>query len=701
MRNTFILIFRSKGRPEITIVSAKPMDSPAMIPSPSAVSQPAPEVPKFSPKQSRRSKGREPPPRPKTRPVSELTLDTDQLEMGPVIPGERTSVQVQSSQESDLNDAPAVPARKMQSHCMEATSNLEVDTAESETRPSPVEVNGVKEATLDNSSVSPVDAAVTARKSRPTVITKPPKKTPVPCQDAEQKHGNQEQEEVRKEAKVITDANQGGKPPPPAKKPRPAVKPKPSSSAETPSKEPTEKKKLDGAVAPKPKARPTVILPAKPPKVSSGAPKLSDSETAKDKDEGKAQVKPSRPTVILPTKDKSTEARKPSESESVKDKEEGLVKDKSSRPTVILAAKPPKMTETSKPSENRREDEQAEVKPPSAEVAEKVRDKGNNGELTAAPRSVKAKRAPTVIRAPRPEGQGTGEVRKPPQRPKRGPSVRRAAPPRPASVPAEENEGQDDATSPSQEGSDAGVSAQAKERKQEKKAKPPRPVSMPGLKENENLLNVQKLHDAESPVEGEGALNRKGSRKRPPPPRPPAAESDRGGVEPTPETIDKANVPDEKSREKHRPTAPRPPTSEPVRVEVEPTPEVRDKTESKDSKPKGKNKPPRPSSKVLEGKPSKHSPEETEEGHHVDKPKPARPAPVAPKVDAGSRNEAETRTVGETSADNHVKGTSDARDSEAGHEKASSKSKPRPPRPASSSVSSKNKPQRPSGPTTQ
>ena len=680
-------------------MSAKPMDSPAMIPSPSAVSQPAPEVPKVSPKQSRRSKGREPPPRPKTRPVSELTLETDELEMGPVIPGERTSVQVQSSQESDLNYAPVVPVRKMQSHSMEDTWNLEVDTAESESRPAPVEVDGVKEATLDNTGVSPVDAAVTARKSRPTVIIKPPKKTPVPCQDAEEKHRNEEQEEVRKDEKVIPDANQGRKPPPPAKKPKPAVKPKPSSSAETPSKEPTEEKKMDDAVAPKPKARPTVILPAKPPKVS-GAPKLSDSETAKDENEGKAQVKPSRPTVILPTKDKCTEARKPSESDSVKDKEEGPVKDKSSRPTVILAAKPPKMTETSKPSENHREDEQAEVKPSSAEVSEKVRDKGNDGELTAAPRSTKVKRVPTIIRAPRLEGQGTGEVRKPPQRPKRGPSVRRAAPPRPVSVPAEENEGQDNATSRSQEESDAGVSAQVKEKKQGKKAKPPRPVSMPGLKENENLLNAEKLHDAESPVEGEAALNRKGSRKRPLPPRSPAAELDRGGVEPTPEAIDKTNVPDDKSRKKHRPPAPIPPTSEPVRVGVEPTPEARDKTEDKDSKPKGKIKPPRPSSRVLEGKPSKHSPEETEEGH-VDKPKPARPAPVAPKVDAGSRNEAETRTVGETSADNHVKGTSDARGSEAGHDKASSKSKPRPPRPASSSVSSKNKPQRPSGPTTQ
>lgn len=698
MRNTFFYIFRSKGRPEITIVSAKPMDSPAMIPSPSTLSQPAPEVPKISPKQSRKSKGREPPPRPKTRPVSELTLETDELEMGPVIPGEGTSVQVQSSQESDLNYVPVVPARKMQSHSMEDTSNLEVDTAEKESRPAPVEVDGVKEATLDNSGVSPVDAASTVRKSRPTVITKPPKKTPVPCQDAEEKHRNEEQEEVKKEEKVIPDVNQGGKPPPPAKKPKPAVKAKPPSSAETPSKESTEEKKMDGAVAPKPKARPTVILPAKPPKVS-GAPKLADSETAKDEDEGKAQVKSSRPTVILPTKDKSSEARKASESESVKDKEEGPVQVKSPKPTVILAAKPPKMTETSKPSEGSREDEQAEVKPSSAEAAEKVRDKGNDGELTAAPRSVKAKRVPTVIRAPRPEGQGTGEVRKPPQRPQRGPSVRKAAPPRPVRVPAEENEGQDNATSRSQEESDAGGSAQVKERKQEKKAKPPRPVSMPGLKEYENLLNVQKLHDTESPVEGETALNRKGSRKRPPPPRPPAAEPDRRGVEPTPEAIDKANVPDEKSTEKHRPPAPRPLTSEPVRVEVEPTPETRDKMDDKGSKPKGKSKPPRPSSRVLESKPSKHSPEEMEETH-MDKPKPARPALVAPKVDAGSRNDAETRTVGETSADNHVKGTSDARDSE-GHGKVSSKSKPRPPRPTSSSVSSKNKPQRPSGPTTQ
>ena len=671
-----------------------------MIPSPSALSQPAPVVPKVFPKQGRKSKGREPPPRPKSRPVSELTLETDEPTWGAVISGEGASAQGQSSQESDLKFAPVAPARKMQSHNVDDTSNLKekvelinrVDAAENESSPA-VEVDGVKEATLGNTGVSTVDTAATGRKSRPTVISKPPKKNPVPCQDALEKHGNEEQKEVRKEEKVTPDANQGGKPPPPAKKPKPAVKPKPSIAVEPPSKEPAEEKKMDSAVAPKPKARPTLILPAKPPKVN-GAPKLSDSETCNNTDEGKTQMKPSRPTVILPNKPKNSEARKPaSESEPAKDKEERPVQVKSSRPTVILPPKPPKMSETSKPSESSREDEQAEVKPSSAEAAEKLRDKRNDQELTAAPQSVKPKRVPTVIRAPRPEGLDTGELRKPPQRPQRGPSVRKAAPARPVRVPAEESEGQDNTTSRTQEESDTGVSAAVKEKKQEKKAKPPRPVSMPGFKENENLLNAPKLHDAESPVEGE-TLNRKDSRKRPPPHRPPTAEPGRDVVEPTTETIDKTNVPDEKSREKHRPPPPRPPMSEPVRVEVEPTPEPRDKTENKDSKSKGKNKPPRPSSRVLESKALKHSTEET------DKPKPARPVAVGPKVDTCNSNEAETRTVGETSTDNHMKGTHDARDSE-GHEKAPSKSKPRPPRPAASSASSKNKPQRPTGPTTQ
>lgn len=722
---------KAKGKPEITIVSARPMDTPGVIPPPSAPRPqvdtsgvlPAPsapnllvqesEEPKVPQRPGRRSKGREPPPRPKTRPVSELT---DEQHIAPVIPGEGISTQVtpgkreegKTNEDSDLKRAALVPSRKVLNHNMD--SNLEeklelnnrveskevvedklarsiagkatvIDTKHAENESgSPVEVDGVIETAPPTSSVPAADAATTAKKNKPTVIlSKSLKKSPSPLPDSEEKQGNKSQKEANKEDKQLPLTNQGGKPPTPAKKPKPAVKPKPISVVETPSKETVEDKKLDTSVAPKPKPRPTVILPSNPAKVTEGLkPSLGETETTKDEGESKAQVKPSRPTVILPHKPKLREEPKSCETDSVNEKEKEAVQGKLSKPTVISRAKPSQLTEASKPTDDGNECERADIKPVSDVSMRKGQEGGKDQEQTLAPQSVKPKRVPTVIRAQRPEGQDAGEMRKAPKRPQRGPSVRKPAPPRPVSAPSEEKEDQDSPTPSTQEESGIDVFAQVTDKKQEKSPKPQRPVSM----------DAQRSNDVKALVKGESALNRKGSKKRLAPPRPPAAVPHRLEVEPT-------NVPDKTFKEKHQPPPPRPPTAEPVEEKVDPTSNTRDETEEKDGKATGKNKPLRPPSKVLD---SKYLPEETNHSR-VDKPKPARPAPVAPKIDAANRNEAETRTIGETSAGGHVKGTCDARDSE-GPENAS-KAKQKPPRPASSSFSSKKKPHRPSGPTAQ
>lgn len=752
-----------KGRPEITLVSAKPMDSSAVIPPPSAQSQPAPvrEEPKLPQKPVRKSKGREPPPRPKTRPVSELTLETDEHDMGSVIGDVKVSRDIEGEEKtvgstllnesSGLKTAPVVPEQKVKNHkteyhdvCREkdnTNDNISLEeklefnqkakiAVVKEDRPvkevaakpaaikakpteneskSPIELDGVKEFSLDNPGV-PVRGTVSAgKKSKPTVIiAKPAKKTAT--LEPEERNRSEEQPEASKEEinlKQLPVTIQEKKPPPPAKKPKPAVKPKPSSIVEAPVKEPTEEKKLDSAVAPKPKVNPTVMLPVKPVKI--------------------------------------TEAPKPA-SESNKEKGENNVQEKASRPTVILPAKPSKMSEASKASDseisNCKDDGQTCLKPVSAEPVELQKE--GKGQQSAASQAVKPRRVPTVIRASRPEGQDISEVRKPPKRPQRGPSVRKAAPPRPDGASVKEDKEQGELIASTHEESNTVVSAQVTDKVQQKKPTPPRPVSMPGVKENETLIDSKKWHELESPLDT--TLSRKGSRKRPPPPRPSAAEHGRREVMATPGTCDNTDAPDEKSKEKHRPPPPRPPAAEPDRGQKEPSSDICDeihalneksknkprpaprrppmvehsnakadlsrealKTHDIIDKPKEKNKPPRPSSKALDSTPQKQLDEETGESHNDNKSKPVRPAPVVPKADDASRKLAETRTVVESSADEHAKDTSITTHDSAqevghsaakGHEKAASKSKPKPPRPASSSSSSKNKPHRPSGPAT-
>ncbi|KAL9972092.1 hypothetical protein ACROYT_G018333 [Oculina patagonica] len=757
---------KAKGRPEISIVSARPMDSTGVIPPPSVPSQPiaAPEMPKVPQKPGRKSKGREPPPRPKTRPVSELTLGTDEQDMGLASGEEEREVEEGTSKSDVLKEGavsrvagPFVPAKKVPEEKSEAsdvseeknglspadkselTQRVEQEMVKDDhsvrkpaAKPTvirakpkenitqnnskpPVEVEGVKETKQDSNGI-PVENAATGKKVKPTVIiaAKPPKKAE--AQTEEQKVGKEPSNEI---AKPVT-TSQGGKPPPPAKKPKPPVKAKPISTLERQSKPPSEENKPDSTAAPKPKMRPTVIVAAKPPKISEAA--KPDEESSKKKEEDQPQVKPS-------------------------------------------------------------------TAPAPVEAVQGAHDK----EETAAAPAVKPKRFPTIIRAaPRPDAPGTGEQQKAPKRPQRGPSIK-APPRRPVSAPAEENKKQEKLAADEQDEPSKSVSEQVVESVQEKTPKPQRPVSLHGVKDSEVLKDVKKLDHARSPVEESDALTRKGSRKRPPPPRPPtvepageerdlspetpdkkpdADEKAKGKVRPPPprpptvepvgekgdltsETHDQKQDSDEKFKGKTRPPPPRPPTGEPVGEKGNASPEAHDKTQHDDETSKGKtrppaprpptvesvggkgdsspethaktqgpdekskrkNRPPRPSSRVLDEKHPKHSHIETEESHTHEKTKPVRPAPVAPNqshVTSKNVHEAETRTVAQSSADDHVQETSHARDSARGadhstaevhekekSEKASSKAKPKPARLAPSSTSTtKNKPHRPSAPAT-
>lgn len=656
-------------------------------PPPSASSQPAPvpDFPKVPQKPGRKPKGREPPPRPKTRPVSELILGADEQDMGLVErEGEsshRTTEEGVLGMGEDTGEAkvskegsvsriagPVVPARQIPGDKSEASDvsreehntvvnsileeKLELtkraeremvikedravkkpvakptiirrkpeENTQNDSKP-PVDAEGMKEANPDSNGI-PVGNAATGKKVKPTVITavKPPKKM-----DPEPEKGKEEEEKDGSNAKPIPINSQGGKPPPPVKKPKPPVKAKPSSTLQTPRNESTEENKPDShTAAPKPKMRPTVILAARPPPKISDVQKPSDDESAKNKGEDQPQVKPAAVTEPV-------------------------------------------------------------------EAIQGVSDE----EKTAATPVVKPRRVPTIIKAPRPDVQDTGEVRKPPNRPQRGPSIK-APSRRPVSAPNEDNKEQDTLTADSQDEPSTGVSEQVTDNIQEKSPKPRRPVSIPGVKGNETLMDTKKLNEAASPVEESTALTRKGSRKRPPPPRPPTVEPASEKLDSSPETHRKT----QDAKGKIKPPPSRPPA-------VDSTAVTHDKNGVQD--PKGKAKPTRPSSKILDNKPLKHLHGETGESPTDEKPKPGRPAPVAPsEAHVTNKNVAETRTVAESSADGHVQDTSHARDSVRGvghstaevhekNEKASSKAKPRPPRPQPSSFPTKNKPHRPSAP---
>ena len=683
--NIIKIPFRTKGRPEITIVSARPMDSTGAIPPPSVSSPPAPEIPKVPQKPSRKPKGREPPPRPKNRPVSELTLGTDEQDEGSVaregerfereLEGNTSRSKVQNSPNVLPVGSPTVPPRKVPeiksktSGVSGENSNQSLDdkaelprkaevmkddhavkkpvpakptvarakpkeSNENDSKPSG-EDEGVKETKLDNISVPVEGASTSGKRIKSTVIIAPPKPAKKKEPEAEAPKGKGEGNEPSNEK---PSAVTGGKPPPPAKKPKPPAKAKPTSVLETPSKPSTEENKPDTTVVPKPRMRPTVIVAAKPPKVNDAV--KPDEEFSKSKEESQARLKP-------------TAAAAPVEAQQ----------------------------------------------------------QAHDEEKSAAAQSVKPKRAPTVIRAaPRPDVQDTGEERKPPKRPQRGPSIR-APPRRPVSAPAEETKKQEKHIADGQDE----VSEQVKA--QEKAPRPPRPVSIPGVKENETFKDAKKQNEAASPVEESTTMTRRGSRKRPPPPRPPAVEPVGEKVDSTPETKHKTKDLDEKSKARTRPPPPRPPSVDNASDKEASAPEVLDKTAPKDSdeKSENKNRPPRPASKVLDDKPSKHVHGETEESRVQEKPKPVRPAPVAPNessVTNKNLHEAETRTVAESTRDDHVQETSHARDDSAreaapstaeSHEKeksqkTSSKAKPKPARPPSSTTSTKNKPHRPSAP---
>ena len=665
------------------------MDSTGVIPPPSVTSPPAPEIPKVPQKPSRKAKGREPPPRPKSRPVSELTLGTDEQDEGSVArEGDRVEKEVEgNTSESKVLKAPivppvgspVVPPRKMPEVKFKTgdtsgeNSNLSLDDKSELSckagmvkddnavkKPVPAkptivgakakestqndsklsaETEGVKETKLDSNPV-PVEGATTAaKKIKPTVIIAPKaakKKEP----ETEAPKGKDEGKEPSNEK---PSAVTGGKPPPPAKKPKPPVKAKPSSVLGTSSKPSIGENKPDATVAPQPKMRPTVI-----------APKMND------------------------------------------------------------AAKPDEESSKSKV------DCQARLKPAAAAAPVEAKQQEHDEEKIATASSVKPKRAPTIIIAvPRPDVQGTGEERKPPKRPQRGPSIR-VPPRRPVSAPAEEDKEQGKQAADGQDEPAAGE----QDRVQGKAPRPARPASIPGVKENETLKDAKKLKETASPVEESTAMTRKGSRRRPPPPRPPTVEPVGQKVDSTLETQNGTEDVDDKSKARTRSPPRRPPAVDNASDKAASAPEILDKTVPQDSheKAKNKNRPPRPAFKVLEDKPSKHLHGETEkrEGETQEKLKPVRPAPVAPHesgVTSKNVHEAETRTVAESTRDDHVQETAHAPDvardvslssisasstaeiheKEQSH-KASSKAKPKPTRPPSLTSSTKKKPHRPSAP---
>lgn len=733
-------MFSPKGRPEISIVPAKPMDSSGVIPPPAVPAQPAPVFEEPLPKapQWRKPKGREPPPRPKTRPVSELTLESDELDMGSVISDKKINTHKEDVTKADgsrLSNTPTFPTQKVKNDKPEINDVLrtgehtndsgsvnekselhprhlcgeigeedqqvnkvtdkstavKAKSRERESRSSS-DVDEVKEKGLDRTGIPVVDAVAAEKKTKPTVIiAKPPKKT-TSSQGPEEKDGIEE----HKGEKPIPVSTQERKPPPPAKKPKPAVKPKASSVLEPAVKESAEDKKLDSTVAPKPKAKPTVILPAKPSKTTD-LPKTG-GESAEEKEVNGVQKKAPRPTVILAAKpSKATETPTP-DRESVREKDETVAQVKTSPPpTVVLPSQPSKIPEAPRDSDKEtsksEEDGQTSSKVASAEP-------GKMQDQSAAPQPVKTKRVPTVIRAPRPQGQETGVERKAPKRPQRGPSIRRSAPPRPDSAPPAKNEDQSELAAGTQKEEAKPDASALLSDKVQTKSRPQRPVSMRGVKEYESVLDKRKLRESESSLGTEKNITTKGSKKGPPPPRPPAADSVRGEVEPTSDIRDEVHSSDEKSNEKHRPAPRRPPSS---KLAGGKTSVSSDAQKTQDHKPKEKSKPPRPSSRTLDSTHPKDLHDEPVEAHVEVKTKPARPAPAASKADAASRNAAEIRTVAESSADDHVNNICTVRGSrETDHSAAkglekASKSKARPPRPISASTS-KHEKQAPSQP---
>jgi len=685
-----------KGRPEITIVSARPMGPSGVILPPSVPGQPTPanEEPKVSLRASQKAKGREPPPRPKSRPVSELTLEGGECRRG-LVTGEVADSQVISEKEhkvghgteSGLNKSSVLSERNAESHKVDSNFDLRGP------RPG-VGVDSVTETALKE-TVATKDAAVTRKKAKPSVITADgSNKNAAPAQEADEKIKNGV-------ANNDNEAIQGGKPHPPAKKPKPALKPKPSSSINTHNNK-VEETRSDNEepVARKPKLRPTVILPSKPPPAVTEVPKppVNEAEAVKDMIDENDQVKRSKPTVILPVKPKKTETPKDVErfgqvkpskptiilpdkpkntkALSVTEKDERHGQTKPSTPTVIAAAKPPQMTGTLEGDQT------------PAATSSSVQGEDTDKERVVA----KPRRVPTIIRASRPEVQDAGEGRKPPKRPQRGPSVRKPAPPRPVRAAGEQ---QDKLTSRKQDESDDDLPSPSVERKVERLT-PPRMVSTTESKEKENWTEARKLQK-ESSEQDEISLKRRTSKRGPPPTRPPAVES--------------------------------------VREGVKPILEARGETEAQDNKRKGKNKPPRPPSKVSDSQSSKDTPDQSD-----NRLKPTIPAPITPKFDVekegetsekrdsealkdenkmsrkGSRkrpppprlqkadglnsNETETGTARDTPNEDHVKGTSESRDTGV-HENAASKSKLKPARPAPSSISSDGMPpHRPTAPTT-
>ena len=204
------------------------MGPSGVILPPSVPGQPTPanEEPKVSLRASQKTKGREPPPRPKSRPVSELTLEGGESARG-LVTREVADSQVISEKEhrvgpgteSGLKKSPVLLERNAESHMVDSSFELRGPKHG-------VEVDGAAETALKE-TVATKDAAVTSKKAKPSIITASGSNNKAaPAQEADEKIKNGV-------ANNDNEAIQGGKPHPPAKKPKPALKPKPSSSIDT------------------------------------------------------------------------------------------------------------------------------------------------------------------------------------------------------------------------------------------------------------------------------------------------------------------------------------------------------------------------------------------------------------------------------------------------------------------------------------
>ena len=702
-------VCRMKARPEITIVSARPMDSPEVLPQPPAqtpASPPGPvlDAPTVPQKPSRRGKGREPPPRPKSRPVSELIFGDDVPESGPTEGGgkidkvDMSEADGQSRQileGSSLSSGPLGPAP--------------VDPAPVGPAPKrPNRPNGDKSVkgtghglALNSERTSELNERAGGAVGEDTKLAKIPAIKPTAGRWDVRKNSDREA--------------------------RSPVGNEKSAGAKQAFLDNVEESKVEGSVTGK-KSRPTVIMAIPQRKLESAKERENDHETNGEKELGDEKPKPvadeSMGDRIKPPakKPKPTPTPKPdvrpkptnktraptekltNETES-RSKPVGVTAPKASMRPTVIAAKPPKTANTpytkdDEAVESNNSHPLLEVNSPGRELKQER----ENAKPTSP--STKSKRIPTVIRAPRPVVEGSGNdtsspdaVRKAPRRPTRGPSMKKPPPPRPSSAPSDEGTTQDGHPNVGKE------PLEVTERTQDKKGKPSRPVNLPALKDGEQPEDEEKAAKSPFSDEDSPAFRRKGPSGKLPSPRPPPVQPAAERSDCVLEAHDGLQRPDESPKAKARPRPPRPlpyhsgekrvsknqsdvivtSNSPPARLSPK---EIRDTSTIGDA----------------------YQDKEKTEKSPKHKAKPDRPPSIITKEAAVSKETAVTERVqGESLRDEHVLEKKDACEQHVDHEeqqseatckeeKTKAKARPKPPRPPSTAFEAKKKPQRPPGP---